>query len=789
MVVKDGDNTASYKNIKREISHSEKKRKRSRLNFNIPLFMQGKIETLNSDEFVFDLIDYISARNSDQEQKVKLLKKLGKSSLSDDINFKERSLMVLSLAAEAFISDNSKEFIILTTKLLTEWLYFEKEIISGYSVIVNRIGDLIEWLLLNKCWEDAESNVAVISKIQSDELKRDRVVKVLITSVQVKLADPLMVEILTTHYLKRDEKQEVYKNLLVSLGPGVVSYLLERITICQNQQDKSSLTDLILCFGEIAIPALVGFLEKRPANDIISIIFHVMSELMEDSLCEHVRWYLSHEDVNVQHGAVRCIILSAAEDVQMRLMEALGKVDNILKHKIIRYLAEAEGELESVATELYKLAEERLGLKEPDDADFLKFIAVALKQYPFPKTIELLETMQAKFKNIPKHSELAFQINESLRVLKPLIRHNLRRIDRADQNITFDNDPVQQQIALKKVRKIEEEMKYALAAGDSEAAGQIIYRESIAAAGEKDFQTAELLRDRMLEIDPMALSDVLLLSETIEQEKENTVSSESLQMWTKLDKEMSSGQRDIFYDGLRQERYAKDTIISHSGEIDPSLYFISSGHVGLSGGTDSNEIFLKKMQPGDILGAEQFFSASVCTVTLKALTDVRVQVLDRDSLKEIKVNFPEIEDILKKFSRQYVQIPELLEMSGEDRRVYPRHSGNLVIKNVLLGYYGKKGNYHFKGKLIDISKGGLSFNVKISGSKKARLLLGRQIISTIPVGNTKCIQGVGVIVGIGDYNAAEEEFCLHVELLKKIDQEMMQKISNYNEMDETIIWK
>lgn len=780
MVVKNGDNTAGYKNINEEIAHFEENRKRSRLNFNISLFTQGKFDILNSEEFVFDLIDYISAHNSDTQKKEALLTKLGQSSLSGDSNLRERSLMALSLAAEAFLSGDNKEFIILTTKLLTEWLYFEKEIISGHSVIVNRIGDLIKWLLLNECWESAESNVAVISKIQSEELKKNRVVKVLITSVQVKLAEPLIVEKLTDRYLKRDEEQEIYKNLLVSLGPGVVTYLLQRATNCQNQQEKLSLTDLILCFGEVAVPALIGFLEKRPDNATIRIILHIMSELQEDSLCEHVRRYLVHEDINVQHEAVRCIILSAGDDMQMRLVEALEKVDTSLKHKIIRHLAETEGKEESVATTLCILAEERLSLTEPEDTELLKTISAALKQYPFARTIELLQTMQVKFKHIPKQSELNFQINESLRILKPLVRHNLRRMDNTDQNITFDNDPVQQQISLKKVRKIEEEIKYALAAGDSEAAGQIIYRESIAAAEDKDFRTAELLRDRMLEIDPMALSDVLRLSETIDQAKENTVSSHSLQMWNELEKEMSNEQRDIFYGGLRQEHYAKGTIISRSGEIDTSLYFISSGYVGLSGGFDTNEIFIKKMQPGDILGAEQFFSASVWTVSLKALSEVQVQVLDRDSLKVIKVNFPEIEDILRKFSNQYVQIPELLEMSGEDRRVYPRHSGDLVVKNVLLDSYGIKGKHHFKGKLIDISQGGLAFNVKISGTKNARLLLGRQIISTIPVGSTKCIQGVGVIVGVKDCDAAEEEFSLHVELLKKIDQELMMKISNSN---------
>jgi len=784
MVVKGDDSTAGYKKTKREITRSEKSRQRSRLNFNISLFTQGNFGVLNSDEFVFDLIDYISDNTSNEEKKTALLKKLGQSSLSDDINLRERSLMVISLTAEKFLSEGTKNYIFLTAKLLTEWLYFEKEILSGHSVLVNRIGDLLKWLMLHQCWAEAENSVAVITKIQSEKLKKDRVVKVLITSVQAKLAEPEIVEKLTEHYLKRDNHQKTYKNLLISLGPGVVTDLLQKATSSQYQQEKSSLTNLILAFGEVAVPALIGFLEKRPTNAIIRIILHMIAELKEDSLCEHVRRYWAHEDVNVQYEAVRCIMLSGGKDMQMFLLEALEKVEDSIKHKIIRYLAETEGEREWAAEIVYKFAEERLSLSEPNDAELLKTVSAALKQYPFVRSIELLQIMQAKFKNMPGQGELVFHINESLRVLKPQIRHNLRSIDNIEDDITFDDDPVQKQIALKRVRKIESEIKYALQAGDTEAAGQILYRESFAAAEEKDFVTAEILRDRLLEIDPMALSDVLRLSQTIELEKEDTTAINPRYIWLDLEEEMTAEQRELFFDGMRTARYAKGTIISHNGEIDPSLYFIDAGNVGLSYGSEINDTFLKKMQPGDILGAEQFFSASVWTVTLKALTEVRVHVLDSATLQEIKATFPEIEGILRRYCRQYEQIPKLLEVSGEDRRLFPRNSGELVIKNVLLDPYGKKGKHYFKGNLIDISQGGLSFNIKISRSEKSRLLLGRQILTTIPVGSGNCIQGIGVIVGIKGRKGTEDEFSLHVQLLKKIDEEMMRSISNCNEITE-----
>ena len=133
----------------------------------------------------------------------------------------------------------------------------------------------------------------------------------------------------------------------------------------------------------------------------------------------------------------------------------------------------------------------------------------------------------------------------------------------------------------------------------------------------------------MLEINPMALSEVIRAGEIIEEEKSSSISSNHLKIWGDLYEKMTTEEFTAMYYALRLEKYHADDVIVRSGETDTSLYFVNSGFVGIYCYHGSQEVFLKRMQPGDILGVDQFFSVSVWTVTLKAQSEVQIHVLDR----------------------------------------------------------------------------------------------------------------------------------------------------------------
>jgi len=241
---------------------------------------------------------------------------------------------------------------------------------------------------------------------------------------------------------------------------------------------------------------------------------------------------------------------------------------------------------------------------------------------------------------------------------------------------------------------------------------------------------------------------------------------------------MSTDEFNQLYYAQRQENYHKGDVIVQCGETDSNLYFLNSGYISLNCNVGGKEIFLKKMQPGNVLGGDQFFSPSVWTVTLRALGEIQVNVLEHALLEKISENYPGIEKKLRRYCQKYAHVRELLKMSGDDRREYPRYSVDLPVQNVLLDPYGNKGNRTFIGQLFDISKQGLAFTIRISNRNSARLLLGRHIMTTIIIGDEELPQQNGLIVRVRQHEPIMNDFSVHVKLSKEIDEISFKKFSS-----------
>jgi hypothetical protein len=188
---------------------------------------------------------------------------------------------------------------------------------------------------------------------------------------------------------------------------------------------------------------------------------------------------------------------------------------------------------------------------------------------------------------------------------------------------------------------------------------------------------------------------------------------------------------------------------------------------------------LKRMQPSNVLGGDQFFSNSVWTVTLRALCEIQVHVLDHAVLKKIAVEHPDIEYKLRKYCQKHTPVPELLKMSGGDRREYPRYPVVLQTQNVLMDPYGSMEKRSFNGELFDISEQGMAFTIKISNTNKARLLLGRHIKTTIILEEEELPVQNGVVVAVRLFAPIVQDFSVHVKLSKKIDVTSYKKILSH----------
>ncbi len=777
MRIKGAHRPEVLENIKQNIAAAEKERRELRLTYNFNEFLKGNSQVLKNDEFYAELEIYVLGHPIENKEKlIKILVRLGEGAVAESMAIRERALALLSSATQLYLDQNQAEIIFVLVDGICQWLRFETQFLPGLSVLNKRLEDVLVWFLNNSYWMEAEEVFVLLYRIQCGSLEKSKAIQSLISKTLHNLKKKDIVERLTEGYLLENKQQYLFQNILNSIGQKAAIYLLNRVIHSHNRAERIVLLNLLPTFGSTVIPILEDCLKKSPPWAVVRNVIYIVSEIGKDKHYWLVEKYFAHSDERVQHEMICCVLKLGGQMMTPRLLEGLEVVQDRLKTHILRLLVEQSASDERVKAALLEFAEQRRKDVFPASHELLFAVIAALKKFPCRESIIQLEKMQDEYTCKGGAEQLLLHIGEALKVLQPKMRHTLQNIDNFPDDVSFDNDQVQQQRAFKKVKETEDEIQTLLHAGDVQQAGRLLYTQAVAAARTKDFSAAALLQDRLLEINPMALEEVVQLGELIEEQKNSSITSHHLQIWSELYEEMTTEEFNALYCSLHQENYHKNDIIVQIGETDTNLYFLNSGYISLSAVIGGKEVFLKRMQPSDILGAEQFFSPSIWTVTLKALSEIQVHVLDFAKFKQITEQFPEVEDKLQKYCRKHTQVPELLKMSGDDRREYPRYPVVLPTRSMLLDPYGYKGKREFKGELLDFSRQGLAFTIKISNSKNARLLLGRHIVTTIITRDEELPQQNGVIVGVKLHEPIMLDFSIHIKLTPKMDETTYKKL-------------
>ncbi len=305
---------------------------------------------------------------------------------------------------------------------------------------------------------------------------------------------------------------------------------------------------------------------------------------------------------------------------------------------------------------------------------------------------------------------------------------------------------------MNELREKEAGVEKALEAGDKGAAVAGLYELIVAYAKIKEFSKAEALRDRLYEVDPMALSEIVKSGEVIEEEKSEARDEGHMETFSALYGTLSTEEANALYFALSPARFETDQSIFLEGDRNQRLYLVDQGEVKATHGEGEREVFLKTLGPGEALGAETFFSRTVfSTFSAVTLSPVRASVLERPALDALKDDHPGLETKLTEHCFRSGDLEKILKQQAVDRRKQERVmlEGTLVAQ--LVGKEGKLMGKPFKGGFVDISRGGLAFTVRVSKPETARLLLGRRLRmkSRLPLkGGTEDLEASGRIIAV-----------------------------------------
>jgi CRP-like cAMP-binding protein len=317
-----------------------------------------------------------------------------------------------------------------------------------------------------------------------------------------------------------------------------------------------------------------------------------------------------------------------------------------------------------------------------------------------------------------------------------------------------------------------------IAKDDIAAAVKLLYEMVVQCARAKKFSKAEQLRDRILEVDPMALNEIINSAEIIEEEKSQALDPVHMEIWSKLYDLLDTDEKNALFFAMKDAKYEINQAVYSQGDLNSNLYFINNGKLNVIYAHKDGEILLSTLGSRDIAGQDNFFSNTVCTTSLITATNVNLKYIEKNVLLEWKKN---LEHKLKNYCLGGQNVTDLLKQKAMDRRRQKRVkiSGIGIIN--LLNRAGQPIAKSFKGELADISVGGLSFEIRISKEATARLLLGRRL--NIEFNFTKSVPNIkinqnGLIVGVYPYPF--EDYSIHVKFDKMLDKSEIASIQRYS---------
>lgn len=765
----------------------EKARLGRRVQSGVKSLMQGNKEVLKSEEFNVHLPFVLQKMEAEglKKEVLAVLEKLAKNFLEGDAETKARVIRSLSQVGENLAMEDRWDSLKRIAEPLLYWLKHSDDGDFVYEKVSRVLQSLMGYSWTSGDLKQGDAILSVFYQIRSGTAHKSQAVRTIIERTQDKNLDRSLLAHLLQECLATPTDETLSRRLILQ-GPIASRFLVESLIRADRTEDRIKIIDLLTYGEQFLQPILVEKLgEPMPWYGKRNLL-KLLAETGGVEHIDSVYRFLQHDDLRVQREAFACLYKISGKKRKKALLHALSEASETMKLQIVRALipfADAE-----VARGLSQLLEEHKYYSVEFRDTLLSNVCLAIARCPYPDSEKVLLNfleMQGKrdYKKIGDKvwqaaKEALKQVENSQlgeRQLKAKASQ-LRKSAISQAGTSQKSAPAKRSITglpeEKSIRKL-------LAAEDNDSAKGMILDLITKVSRMRRFTQAEQLREWLIDIDSMALTDIIKAAEIIEEEKHAAVDRNHLEIWSGLFDVLSTEEFSTFYHGLEHRRYANEEIVIKKGAKQTCLFFINSGRVKLFYNERDTEILIRTLQKGQILGVGTFFEASFWTLSAAALGQAEISTLSLDKLREWHDDFPALESKLRDFCNRFESVNAIFKNSNKDRREFKRHKASSQrISITLLDRNGKSTGVSGKGELFDFSRGGASFFMRISKRDNARLLLGRSIKLMLSVEGTAGapVSFIGDIVAVRAHHAMEYEYSVHIEFNTPLNSSEIQNV-------------
>ena len=311
---------------------------------------------------------------------------------------------------------------------------------------------------------------------------------------------------------------------------------------------------------------------------------------------------------------------------------------------------------------------------------------------------------------------------------------------------------------------------------DTGSAVKLLFDMIVKYAKLKDFEKAESLRDRLLEVSPMALTEIVKSGEIIDEEKSGSIDQAHLKIWEVLYKTLTQEETPTLFFAMKSAVFDAKQDIFLQGERASRLYFINKGQVKMVFKQGDEDLLVNELNPGDVMGEETFFNLTVCTTSAMAFSGVELNFLEKDILAKWEKRALGIESKLRDYCLKLKKTSDLLQKKGLDRRSNKRNEISNKVSIQSIDASGAPVGKSVTGTLADISQGGVSFYLKIPKENVLKMFmeprLNMKFILKAEDSQHKIDQNGIVVAAISHFY----DYSIHVKFDKMLDEKMIEGI-------------
>lgn len=748
--------------------------------------LQGDMSPLSDSKVMESIPGVISKYFADgkDQSAMNLIDRIADGLLCESVKDRALSSSVLLAIAEVFIAENRDAELSKLASRLNIWVKFETEATFNFKAVCQMLQNYTRSLLSSLKFSEANTILETFSFISSGKIPKNKDIKQVAETVLRNIATEKVFKLVFDEFIdnSKNEGKNAYYTL-VRLGEASVVPLLD---LLRASEDMSQRVRVINTLTEIGAPALPHIIERIRAGSAWFYMRNLIKLLSDMGSPEHLdilKPLLTHANDKIPKLALNCAF-DIGGDQRLKFFTHALKIDDYSVKITAADLIGKLGNEDGVFPLCQALKIKATGTVEAkNELDIT--ICAALKRIGSKKAIPALKTIETQ-KGILGMSafspELRQAASNTLKYLQEMVAkvEQVKSKSADDKKKAGKGETSTDELLTADPARLEALVDEYVKRKNIQEAVKLLYKMTIRFAREKNFNKAEELREKLFNVDPMALGEIVRTGDVIEEEKKNAVLNDYMNIWGNLYERLTNEEANALFYSVKPKEFPADHTLIAQHQKNATLFFINRGQLKIVYAQDNNEIFLKMIGAGDIAGEETFFPITVSTVSLISMSRVKVGCLDRETLKDLDEKHPGLEEKLVAYCSMGGGINSLVTKKGLERRQQKRISlaGKTMVQ--LLDLQVKPIGKPFKGTILDISTGGISFSIKASNRETTRLLLGRKINMTIGI-QTKTapieLHGMGTIIGARERK--ENRFSLHLKFDNPImESKMIEIVSN-----------